>query len=701
MIKTMINKIIHACSWGISLAAILLFICHKTFGQTGDSLSQDAIAVSARPSDDSITLRWAPVDFNVWKVGNERGYRVERYVVSRNGILLTAPEKAILHHRLRPMEESQWMTLVQENKYAAIAAQAFFGDRFEVDLRQSDAFTIVNKVRENEQRFAFALFSADMSPAIAKASGLWLTDNRVKKGEKYLYRIILNARDSLRGSVFIGPDDPYELPKPLNLQADFKDKFVSLKWDKGETMYYTAYILERSEDGKVFKSISNSPLITVAPTATADTRYEYALDSLADLTTTYHYRVRGITPFGEVGPPSNLVRGKGEPIVEQVPFITSAQSPNNSFIDIHWDFPPDNNNAIKGFVVRRAAKPIGNYDALTKDLLTPQTRSFIDTSAGQSNYYKVLALGFDGEWYSSHVYYAPLVDSIPPHRPAGLKAEVSDKGQVTLSWDANTDADIYGYRIYKAYHQSDELAQITSEPLRKNTFVDSVDLNTLNEHVYYSVMSIDRTQNHSGLSQSLQVLLPDKVRPQPPVLLAHSSDHSGISISWRRGASADIVKYKVYRNVPGDTQWIEIRTLLPADDSVYFYKDTTTAAGKKYFYTVISVDEAGLESTPTPPVAAGIPITGLRAAIQWKKPRLNREENTLTLGWNYREESVQTFRIYRSAGEEPMVIFRNISGKEEQFSDTMIPGKTYKYRIMALFANGQKSSLSGELTFTY
>lgn len=701
MIKTMINKLVHVYGCKIVLFAMLLFVCAETLGQAGDSLSQDAIAVSARPSDDSITLRWAPLDFNVWKVGNERGYRVERYVVSRNGILLAAPEKAILRHRLRPMEESQWMPLVQENKYAAIAAQAFFGDRFEVDLRQSDAFTIVNKVRENEQRFAFALFSADMSPAVAKASGLWLTDNQVKIGEKYLYRIILNAPDSVRGSIFVAPDDPYELPKPLNLQADFKDKFVSLKWDKGETMYYTAHVLERSVDGKVFRSISDSPLITVAPTAVADTRYEYALDSLPDLITTYHYRVRGITPFGEVGPPSSPVRGKGRPMVEQVPFITSAQSPNNSFIDIHWDFPSHNNAAIKGFEVRRGVEPKGNYDALTKELLTPQTRSFIDTSAGQSNYYKVLALGLDGEWYSSHVYYAQLVDSIPPHRPTGLKAEVSDKGQVTLSWDANTDADIYGYRIYKAYHQSEEFAQVTSEPLRKNTFVDAVDLNTLNEYVYYSVMSIDRTQNHSGLSQSLQVLLPDKVRPQPPVLLAHKSDHSGISISWRRGASADIVKYKVYRNVHGETEWMESRTLLAADDSVYFFKDTTTAAGKKYFYTVIAIDEAGLESTPTPPVAARTPITALRPAIEWKKPKLNREENTLTLGWNYREESVHIFRIYRSTGDERIVTFQNISGKEVQFSDTMVPGKTYRYRIMAVFVNGQKSSLSEELTFTF
>ena len=701
MIKAMKKKITKDSGLTVVMTTVLLFICHQTSGQAGDSLSRDAIAVSARPSHDSIMLRWAPLDFKVWKLANERGYRVERYVVSRNGALLPVPQKTILHNELKPIDESHWISLVQQNKYAAIAAQALFGDRFEVDLRQSDVFTIVDKVRENEQRFAFALFSADMSPAVAKASGLWVTDNQVKKGEKYLYRIILNTPDSLRGSIFIASGDPYVLPKPQNLQADFKDKFVSLKWQRAQASHYTAYILERSEDGKTFTNISDAPLITVTPTAMTDARYEYAIDSLGDLATTYHYRVRGITPFGEVGPPSDVVGGKGVPLVEQVPFITFAQSPNNRFIDIHWDFPQDNNDAIKGFEVRRAREPKGSYASLTKELLTPATRSFVDTSAAQSNYYKVLALGLNGEWYSSHVYYALLVDSLPPLKPTGLKAQVSDKGQVTLTWNANTEADMYGYRIYKAYHRSEELAQITSEPMQRNIFFDSIDLKTLNEHIYYSVMSIDRNQNHSQLSESLQVSLPDKVKPQPPVLLGLASDDSGISISWGRGASSDIVKYKVYRNVQGTRQWLEARTLLATNDSVYVFKDTTITAGQKYFYTVIAVDEAGLESTPIPAVAAGTPLTALQPAIKWKKPKINREENTIILGWDYQEQNVETFRIYRSAGDEPMVMFRNIGGHEEQFTDTMIPGKTYKYRILALFANGQKSSLSEELTFTY
>ena len=91
----------------------------------------------------------------------------------------------------------------------------------------------------------------------------------------------------------------------------------------------------------------------------------------------------------------------------------------------------------------------------------------------------------------------------------------------------------------------------------------------------------------------------------------------------------------------------------------------------------------------------------LRPAIKWKKSKINREENILTLLWDYTESDVQSFKIYRSQNEKPMVMFQTVSGDQQTFDDIIVPGKTYKYRVMALFTNGQRSSLSEDLTFTY
>ncbi|MEX2235486.1 MAG: hypothetical protein WD824_25215 [Cyclobacteriaceae bacterium] len=667
--------------------------------QIPDSITIEKIAVTARPSVDSITIRWAPLTFKVWQSGNVHGYKIERFAITRNGSIIH-PEKAILHPSVKPLPHDQWEKLVH-NKYAAIAAQALFGDRFEVDLRQSDIFTIVNKVRENEQRFAFALFSADMSPEVARASGLWFADKQVKKGEKYLYRVFVNSIDSLRGSIFIGPEDPYHLPQPKNLKADFKNQIVSLKWDKDLINYYTASIVERSDDGVHFTSISDSPLVTVSPTDTLDTRYEYALDSLKDLSKIYSYRVKGITAFGETGPPSDVVAGKATPSVDRVPYISGVENKENKILEIQWDFPHTNNLAIKGFNIERSSQPKGKISSITEKLLPPDTRVFEDQLPKQVNYYRVSAHGLDGEQYHSHVYFAQLVDSVAPTSPIGLEVIVNDSGSVSLFWKTNPELDIYGYRIYKAYHQSEELAQITSEPIRQSFYTDHVDLNTLNEVVYYSVMAVDVNQNHSSLSEILKVALPDKVKPLAPVFLPVENTYGGVSLRWPPGASEDIRQYAVYRKSPGQAVWKQVKIIDALSDTIYNYLDENSVPGDIHYYTVVSIDETGLESEPANPVI-GIRIDhGLRPSIAWKKPFINREQNQITLTWNYTEPQIKNFKIFRSTDHKPPIVIRIVDGSKREFSDTIIPGQYYSYRIMAVFDDEHKSSMSNEILFRY
>ena len=683
------------------MALGMAFVTTAARGQVAAAITTEQIAVSARPSPDSITLRWAPLNYAAWRAANIHGYRVERYTLTRNEVVLSDYEKIILKDIIRPWPEDTWKEIVQRNKYAAIAAQALFGDRFEVDLEQSDVFTIVDKVKENEQRFAFALFSADMSPEVAIASGLWLTDKDVKAGEKYLYRIVINAFDSLRGSAYLGPRDPYTLPAPENLKAEFQQEVVSLKWDKSMVHCYTAYILERSLDGTLFTPVSDEPFVTVSPGDTKDSPYEYAIDSLEDLTQTYHYRVIGITPFGESSPPSATVSGKAVPSVSQVPFITAIENHDNQSLVIHWDFGENDNDAIDGFLIERSNEPNGEFTIINPKTLPPETRSFEDGDPRKVNYYRVIAKGLDSDRYASHLYFAQLIDSIPPLAPTGLDAIVSDSGSVTLTWKVNTENDILGYRIYKAFHRSEELAQVTSEPHTGTTFVDVVNLHTLNEHVYYSVMAIDINQNHSKLSALLKVTLPDKVRPQPPVCLPATNSNEGVSLRWTSSPSEDVVQYAVYRRLHGSGGWKQTGVVKATLDSTYSYRDVTSLPGEMNVYTVTAIDEAGLESEPAAPVNGLNTSESLRPAIAWKRPRVMPEDNKITLTWEYQQGQTELFKIYKATDHQRPVLFKVLQAKANELTDTIVPGKHYSYRIMAVFSDGFQSFLSEELVFQY
>lgn len=685
----------------ILIFATLSLVAMHSAGQGHESILSERIAVIARPSADSITLRWAPLASYVWRWANTYGYRIERYTLARSGRLLPRVEKTVLTTAVAPKSESDWERLVTTDKYAAIAAQALYGDRFEVDLHQSDIFTIVNKVRENEQRFAFALFCADMAPEVARASGLWFTDRNVTQDEKYLYRIVINSMDSLRGSIFVGPRDPYILPKPQNLKGDFRNGTASLRWDKAISRTFTAYIVERSEDGKNFRMITESPVATVSPSETEETRYEYAIDSVQDLSKTYYYRVKGVTPFGEESPPSAITSGKALPPVSQVPYITTIVNIRNTSLLIEWKFPAADNLNISGFSLESASEPRGLFRSVTEQLLPPETRQFQDSFPQQTNYYRVTAHGLDNAVYPSPVYFAQLVDSLPPTVPATLQGRISEDGNVNLSWRSNPEPDIFGYRVYRSSHLSEEMSLLTGAPIETSTFTDQLDLNTLNERVYYRVMALDVNQNHSGLSEPLAITLPDKVKPQPPVFRPAKSKLEGVSLQWIRSSSTDVVRYNLYRKEPDKPGWELIRTLPADSDTLYNCIDDNARPGQINHYTVVAIDDAGLESTPASPVSGGAIDQSLRPAVRWKKPKVSIELNQLTISWEYGHSKVAYFKVYRSVGDRPPVLFRSVEGHLRQFTHELIPGEYYRYRIMALFTDGRKSALSDEMKYQF
>ncbi|HEY9047006.1 MAG TPA: hypothetical protein VIN08_13975 [Ohtaekwangia sp.] len=652
----------------------------------------DAIAVIVRPSVDSITLRWAPLNVSDWRLANQYGYQVERFAMVRNGKVIRPAERKVLTPMpLKPLPEEQWERFTN-NKYGMITAQALYGATFELNIEHSDIMQIVNKAKENEQRYSIALFCADMSPEIAKAQGLYFSDKQIEKNVKYLYRVrVITPRDTLKGSIFIDPTQKYQLPSVVGFTAQTKGNVVTMRWNQAEhASLYTTYSVERSEDGKTFIPVTDIAGVTLSKKG-QDSKFQYAVDTLASIEKEYSYRIRGITPFGEYGPVSDLVKVKGNKTVKSSVFITSALSTDNKSIDIQWEFPQAENDALTGFEVTRSATSSGPYKTIHKDILPSSLRAYKDTSPQQSNYYKLKAKTLDGTEIISMPYLAMLVDSIPPAIPAGLKGKVDEFGNVRISWKPNSDSDISGYRIYRAYYQSEEFALMTGDPVKDTVFTDRVELKSLNDKIHYQVMAIDKNQNHSALSAILSLVLPDKVPPMPPVWLPVKSTKEGVELRWQPSGSQDVVKYEVYRK--GDQgQWMRLVTKPAGTDSVYTYTDQNLSNSSVQHYTVIAIDEAGLESPPTPAVT-GFILPKPKPAVEVSTPTVDRVNRKIILSWAYSQADVVSYRIYKKSDAGAIQLYRTV--KERQFIDSgMTVGGKYSYQVMAVFNNGALSEMS-------
>jgi hypothetical protein len=278
-----------------------------------------------------------------------------------------------------------------------------------------------------------------MSPPVAKALGLYWTDKTVEKNVKYLYRInIITPTDTLQGSVFVSTSDKQVLQSAKDLTGQASGNAVTLRWNQIElAKQYTTYVIERSEDAKTFAQVGDIAGVTLSK-KDQDSKFQYAVDSIPSIAIEYSYRIRGVTPFGEHGPASNVVKVKGNKVVTSSVFITTALSTDNKTVDLAWEFPAADNDAIKGFEVMRSPMSSGPYKTIHSKVLPAETRVFKDASPQQSNYYKLKATTLDGTEIISMPYLALLVDSIPPSAPTGLKGVVDESGKVKLSWKANT-----------------------------------------------------------------------------------------------------------------------------------------------------------------------------------------------------------------------------------------------------------------------
>ena len=87
-------------------------------------------------------------------------------------------------------------------------------------------------------------------------------------------------------------------------------------------------------------------------------------------------------------------------------------------------------------------------------------------------------------------------------------------------------------------------------------------------------------------------------------------------------------------------------------------------------------------------------------AVTWRKAQVNREENTITLRWQY-IAPVASFRIFRAIDHHGLLLVTTIPGHDNEFTDVMKPGRHYEYRIMAVFDDGHKSRLSEDLNYQY
>lgn len=665
----------------IKVISLLIFCCtYSIMGYAQLKLTSE-IRGRAEIQSNRILLRWIPTDAESWALLNEYGVRVERLTVSRSGTVLNKPEVSILANILKPMETEKLKELAEKYPMGAVIAQAIFGKDFEISLGESPLSKAIALDEARQQRYLFSLYAADLCFPVAKEVGWGWEDTDIRDNERYLYRITplvpKKKRNITQGAIFAVPADKTKLVSPMGLSVQCSEAGAQLTWDYNTLSYlYSAYFLERSEDGIHFKQISDLPVTRMADTDKNPHAPITYLDSIP-LGKTIYYRVVGVTPFGSKGEYSAVVSGIAYPALKEAPMITDSKFDKVGGADIAWQFDSAHQDLISGFNILHSTDD-KTYSTLANNIGANERNYHIE-KIGKNIYYKVEAKAKHGASTHSLPVLIQPVDSVPPAIPQGLKAHIDSLGAVHLSWDANHDADIYGYRLYRGQTRGEELIPITDLAIRETYYTDSVNINNLNDKVYYALTSLDERYNQSGQCETIEVSKPQTIPPAAPIITGGIAEIGKNIIEWVSGDEISIDGFIVLRK---DAENEEKQKVLRIENPTAIrHEDNDIESGKTYQYQVMAYSANQQRS----PLSSPIKIKSLKEEDENEAIKFDLEvlPEGIAIKWNIPNKDVISISLYKIDNTNTRVLYReNLPVSGELVDADILQGGKNEYMIV-------------------
>lgn len=663
--------------------------------------SNDFIYIAADGKGEYMRLRWAPSSPLLWQLGNKYGYKISKYTVSKD---ISATEgvpkpQYVSAVPVKPAAPALMKTFAQRDSMIAVM-EALIYDSSQASSTGREA--ILDRSSILTQRFGYALLIADLDYSAAQAAGLAFTDKNIQKGGRYIYKITINLPEDLQkeipykeGAVLCVGAEQWKMPGFGKPDLEISDNYVTLHWNIEHLRgFYTAYEIERSGDGIHYSPATDLPFVQMskgkAPSIAAftDSLYQPDTDSI-------YYRIRGINPFGDRSAFSKPAAQRNFIIPAYRPHIDSIQNISGGLVRICWRLPDSVARVTEGLHLMVANKAEGPYLPVTKKLLSALDSSYIDSLHFVSNYYKLSVIyKQQHKTFSSLPYLFQGEDSIPPAAPVVLQSAIDSLGKVTLRWKASREPDLLGYRVFRANSLYEEFTEITRHAYTDTVWHDTITLNTLTPHVYYTLLAVDRYYNASKYSDSVILKRPDTLAPAPAIIGNTIVKGNSVLLTIITTRSPDVMMYKMQRvNIvsPGDT--VLLAQLPPTGQDSLFYADTSVIPGNTYQYLLFTIDSSNNKSLDRSGLVAF--ETGFRKAVDLKTAVADRTNRYIQLQWDYPLAGVQKFIIYRNIAGGAFTTLCTITGREKGYTDKEVNiNNTYGYKIKAVFGDGKHSLIS-------
>ncbi len=653
-------------------------------------------------ADNQLWVRWAPGDVEHFRHAIAGKLTAALYGMAGDW---AAPDFRLLwQQQMQPLGYTEWRAALSAGAWDSIALAAVHAESLDAALLNESFLAPEYGDTEAEawhHRAGVSNYALNYSWAAIARSGMGFSRPLDPDVKRYALRLFPGP---MGDTLFFDIDaEAYQPPATPELEARYKGSYAELKWrTDGFEADFFGWGLDRSADGgREWTPVFALPLVSQTDSLTRAAageaaRYAYHNDPLPDASADIRYRLRGADYLGGWSQNFSEVSRVGREDITLSPLLLKTTQTDSNYAHIEWAYDPGYEPLLAGFRIVVADTAGGSY-RIALDGIEPTAREASLWMPFRSNFFRVQAVSKLGTVLSSFESLVMMYDDEPPAVPARFTGYIDSTGLAHLSWAVSEEEDLAGYYLFKGYFERGELAMITPEPLAGPAHVDTVNMETGNEWVYYRLRSVDSRGNGSDFSPLLALKKPDRFPPAAGRITAIRSTDQAIQLHWTRSPSPDVAAYRIYRRVLNETDAWTLLLAFDAPDFVADYTDTLVEAGKAYQYAAQAIDDDGLVSELSQPVSMRLKDYGLRGQIESFTAAPNAEARAVALHWQYGLDA-QSYYLYRAQGNAPLSLLKILPGGLQAYTDENLRrGETYRYVLRAYLADGKTSPFSAPI----
>jgi len=429
------------------------------------------------------------------------------------------------------------------------------------------------------------------------------------------------------------------LPAPEGLRATSGElRMVPLKWDPVLTGAVGGYVIERSQ-----RREGPFERLAVVPGA---------------LTTTYVDAIASVP----ASPPAPVPIASSDS-VESRQAPAPAAAPDTADVAAAPAEPPAPAETSE---VEAFEDGFVRLDLDAEELAT-------STLDGVTFFYRVRAFGPAGEVATSASRIVTATTAPPPEPPEDLRAYSHQPRNVPLSWRTTPDPTVAGYRVDRSPTSLGPFEVVAQLDGRHTTTYVDQGLGDLRVF-YYRVAALNAAGGNGAPTAPVRAVT--KPEPLPPVGLRVVDLRLGENhLAWEPNVEPDIAEYRLFRQRDGASTE-ELVRVVPR--GTFEARDAAVGADEHVVYSVVALDEDGLESSASDPIEVESEGYDLRGSAGPDGVRLQ---------WNPRtQEGFRGARVFRG-GVIGQREFPPVAGSS--FVDTDVkPGHSYRYTVALIDAAG-------------